>query len=86
MHSLGYLHLDIKPENILLGSDISKSRENATLYLIDFGISKKFILSNGDHIPSKDGIEFSGNLVFASKTAFEEKCKIFINFILFRIK
>lgn len=37
MHKLGYLHRDVKPANIMIGSG-----KNANIvYLIDFGLSKK---------------------------------------------
>ena len=42
LHKMNYIHQDIKPENILVGSGKSKS----TIYLADFGISKKYYPSN----------------------------------------
>ena len=42
LHKMNYIHQDIKPENILVGSGKSKS----TNYLADFGISKKYNPSN----------------------------------------
>lgn len=48
LHSIGYVHCDIKLENILIGNqnEISGSRN---IYLIDFGVSKMFEDSNGLH-------------------------------------
>lgn len=39
MHSMGLLHLDLKPDNILLGSNAFKSPESSQLVLADFGLS-----------------------------------------------
>jgi len=36
LHKLGWVHRDIKPENWMLD-------DNGKLYLIDFGLSKKFL-------------------------------------------
>ena len=36
-HSKNYLHRDIKPSNFLVGNP-----DNSQLYLIDFGVAKKF--------------------------------------------
>lgn len=38
LHSLGYIHRDIKPSNFLMGI----SSNEKFLYLIDYGICKKF--------------------------------------------
>lgn len=39
MHDKGFLHRDLKPNNILLG----RKTKHYPIYLIDFGLSKKFI-------------------------------------------
>ena len=50
LHEKNYLHRDIKPENFLIGLG-----ENArTVYIIDFGLSKKYIDENGNHIPYRE--------------------------------
>jgi len=62
MHRRGYIHRDLKPENILMGLE-----ENAsTLYLIDYGLAKKWKLSNGEHIPTREGKSLTGTARYAS--------------------
>lgn len=56
------MHRDIKPENILFGLD-----QNAhTLYLIDYGLVKKWRLENGNHIGYKEGKSLTGTARYAS--------------------
>ena len=62
LHKKGYIHRDIKPENILMGLE-----ENAsTVYLIDFGLAKKWKNSAGEHIPYKDGKNLTGTARYVS--------------------
>ena len=38
----------------------------STLFLIDFGLTKKWKQSNGEHIPYKDGKSLTGTARYAS--------------------
>jgi len=61
LHELGFLHNDIKLENILIGR-----YDPQEIYLIDFGLSSSFLDKNCKHIKKKQLNYFSGNLLFAS--------------------
>jgi casein kinase 1 len=65
LHSYHYLHRDIKPENILLG----RGKLCNLIYLIDFGLSKKFKNSKKAHISYRDDKGFTGNQKFCSKNS-----------------
>ena len=67
-HELGFLHLDIKPDNVLIGE-----KDNQQLCLIDYGISEKYTDENDKHRPQENLEHISGNLVFISKNALEFK-------------
>ena len=36
-HKIGYLHRDVKPDNLVIGFE----EKNKIIYLIDFGLAKK---------------------------------------------
>lgn len=61
LHSKGYIHRNIKPDNFMMG--LGENRE--TWYLIDFVLAKKFI-KNGEIIPFKKGRQMTGPLRYAS--------------------
>lgn len=58
------MHNDLKLDNILVGY-----KDPSLIYLIDFGVSTKYIDENGEHIEKGTDEFFSGNFQFASLNA-----------------
>ncbi|KAK2961147.1 putative Casein kinase I [Blattamonas nauphoetae] len=63
LHSKGFLHRDMKPENLIFGTGKHKDM----VYLIDFGLSKRYIDSRtGVHIPFRTGKSLTGTPRYTS--------------------
>ena len=70
MHRLGYVHLDLKPDNIFIEATDLYEEASSKLVLIDFGISQMFLDEVGSHVPMRNDVDFSGNIYYSSKHAF----------------
>lgn len=61
LHNLGYVHNDIKLENVVIGfNDPDK------IYLIDFGLASIYLENDGSHSQKQFINKFSGNFMFTS--------------------
>lgn len=61
VHKLGYIHRDIKPSNFVIGK-VKKDM----IYLIDFGLARKFKLPSGEIRPPRKSAGFRGTARYAS--------------------
>lgn len=68
LHKAGYVHRDIRPHNVLFGAQPGLSESQQEIYLIDFGISQRFLKSDGRHIEKRKDRRLAGNKVFASSS------------------
>lgn len=70
IHSVGFVHWDVKPQNILYSiseeqqvlDETVSNQEKFTL--IDFGIWSKYLDENGDHIKKQKVSKFRGSVEF----------------------
>jgi len=62
LHSLGYVHGDLKPSNVMFYPHHSQR-----LCLIDFGLTTKYVTKDNRHISLQNTNLFSGNIQFASR-------------------
>ena len=62
VHSRDTLHRDIKPDNFLIGVKKKASK----VYIIDFGLAKRYQNKEGQHIPYRDNKNLTGTARYAS--------------------
>jgi len=62
VHSRHFLHRDIKPDNFLMGTGKKQNK----VYIIDFGLAKRYIGKDNKHIPYRENKNLTGTARYAS--------------------
>ena len=62
LHENNFIHRDIKPENFTIGL----KKKNNIIYMIDYGLTRKYCDSHKNHIPYKEGKNLTGTALYAS--------------------
>lgn len=62
IHSKSFIHRDIKPDNFLMGIN----KKSHIVYVVDFGLSKKYRDSKHNHIKYRDDKHLTGTARYAS--------------------
>ena len=58
LHDQGFIHCDLKLDNVVIGNSKNGLEELKKLYLIDFGISKRFQNKDGEHYNKRINVPF----------------------------
>jgi serine/threonine protein kinase len=62
LHNIGIIHRDLKPENLLVGLGVNRK----IIYLIDFGLAKYYIDTEGNHREIVTDKNLTGTIRYAS--------------------
>lgn len=68
IHNRGVIHRDLKPENMLIGPEDNPEKigRSTNLFIVDFGLAKRFIDQQGHHITWATDKKLSGTARYAS--------------------
>jgi casein kinase 1/casein kinase 1 epsilon len=77
VHNRHFIHRDIKPDNFCIGLNKTANK----IFILDFGLAKRYIQRDGKHIPYREGKNLTGTARYASINTHLgiEQCKF--NFI-----
>eukprot|EP00126_Sphaerothecum_destruens_P000042 Sdes_comp10057_c0_seq1m1649 len=64
LHSHNIIYRDVKPENFLVGT--RESETHNVIHIIDFGLAKEYVESDGQHIPYKEHKSLTGTARYMS--------------------
>ena len=62
IHNRHFIHRDIKPDNFCIGLNKTSHK----IFLLDFGLAKRYIQRDGKHIPYREGKNLTGTARYAS--------------------
>lgn len=64
LHKIGYVSRDVKPGNFAPG--IKENRQHKTIFMIDFGLCRKYVDKNNNLIPSRGETGWRGTTRYGS--------------------
>jgi len=76
VHAMGVMHRDVKPSNFVLGGRYKAAQDPSMankLFIIDFGLSRKYIGPDGEIKPPRPNAGFRGTARYASVNS--HQCK-----------
>ncbi|MCL4121837.1 UNVERIFIED_CONTAM: hypothetical protein GTU68_063190 [Idotea baltica] len=62
VHNRHFIHRDIKPDNFCVGLNKTSNK----IFILDFGLAKRYIQRDGKHIPYREGKNLTGTARYAS--------------------
>lgn len=66
MHECGFVHCDIKLDNVLINSNDFTDAESSLISIIDFGAAEHYLDQDRKHLTKTSIPNFVGNLAFSS--------------------
>lgn len=69
IHDVGFLHRDLKPANLAVG----RAEQSRIVYLLDFGIARKYREDNGELRKARKRAGFRGTLRYAPLNCHRQK-------------